>query len=130
MTLWLFILVPLLMVSLLAGSWISAERLNKSLATRISLGAAMAFSIAVSIIAIWRTDVAGKTFYDHHNFEQVVAVTDLALQQGKAQQVQTLFAAFHTSGSARYTYEGVSLLRDSLFALLDSKAITPQPTKQ
>ena len=50
MTLWLFILIPLLIVSLLAGIWINAERYNKSLATRLSLGAAMAFSLADSII--------------------------------------------------------------------------------
>ena len=130
MTLWLFILIPLLIVSLLAGIWINAERYNKSLATRLSLGAAMAFSLAASIIFLWRTDVAGKTFDDHHNFEQVIAVTDLALQQGKTQQVQTLFAAFHASGSSRYTYQGVSQLRESLFALIDPRAITPQPTQQ
>ena len=130
MNLWFYILIPLLVISFFTGCWINAERRNESLATRIAFGAAMVFSVAASVIVLWQTDVAGKTFYDHHNFEQVVAVTDLALQQGKAQQVQTLFAAFHTNGSSRYTYQGVSQLRESLFALLDSKAITPQPTNE
>ena len=116
----LLLLLAAFVIIFLGASWIFAEVRNKSVATRIALGAAMNFSVAASIIGLWFLDAKAKHFYDYDNFGQVIYAADEALQQGKAQQVQTILAAF---GEAQYTSEGVWALRESLIALTVPRAV-------